>query len=150
VKLRPYSDGWDLDALYAEYLAGTTQTELARRLGCNAETVRVAFLRAGYAKRTMAEVNAVNTERAALKAKRVADNVRYQVVIAYRRGGTLAEVVKSTGIGYGLVQRVLREEGLINQRSTPKKRAIRRATGAEAKASAHDRDLGRWRDHYSR
>ena len=66
-------EGWDLDAIYRDYLAGTTQTELARRLGVSAETVRVAFLRAGLPKRSMREVNAANSERSALKARQLAD-----------------------------------------------------------------------------
>jgi len=106
-------EGWDLDAIYADYLAGRTQTELAKRLGVNAETVRVAFLRAGLPKRTMREVNAVNSERAARKARGVADTVRAEVVDAYRRTGVVKETAEATGVGYDLVQRVLREEGFI-------------------------------------
>jgi hypothetical protein len=84
-------DGWDLDALYADYLAGTTQTELAKRLGVNAETVRTAFLRAGLTKRTRQEVNADNNKRSALKARRVADGYRDEVVAAYRQYGSIPE-----------------------------------------------------------
>jgi hypothetical protein len=80
-----FSDGWDMAAPRADYEAGTTQTELARRLGVIAETVRLAFHRAGYCKRTMTEVNGANTDRAAAKAQRVADGVRGRVVSTYRK-----------------------------------------------------------------
>ncbi len=113
-------EGWDLDAIYADYLAGRTQTELAKRLGVNAEMVRVAFLRAGLPKRTMREVNAVNSERAARKARIVADSVRADVVDAYRRIGILTETAEVTGVGYGLVRRVLREEGFVIPRGRRK------------------------------
>ena len=56
-------EGWDLDAIYADYRAGTTQKELAKRLGVDAEQLRQVFMRAGLPKRTRQEVN-VSSRRA--------------------------------------------------------------------------------------
>jgi hypothetical protein len=66
----------------------------------------------------MREVNAVNTERAALKARSVADGVRDEVVSAYRRIGKVGDVAVTTCIGYGLVQRILPAEGFVHSQST--------------------------------
>jgi hypothetical protein len=61
----------------------------------------------------MREVNAVNNERAALKARRVADNLRDQVVAAYRKVGLLKLVPDATGLGYDMVRRVLGDAGVL-------------------------------------
>lgn len=106
-------EGWDLDAIYADYLAGTTQAEIADQLGVSPETVRQVFMRAGLRKRTRTEINAVMSERSALKAKEAADLVRDEVVAAYRDLGLLKETSEATGVGYDLVRKILSEEGIL-------------------------------------
>ena len=102
-------EGWDLDAIYADYLAGTTQKEIAKRLGADAEQVRQVFMRAGLRKRTMKEVSALSGP---LRKERHVDEARDEVVAAYEETGLLTEVVRTTSVGYHLARRVLSEAGV--------------------------------------
>jgi hypothetical protein len=101
-------EGWDLDALYADYLAGTTQKEIARRLGVDAEQVRQVFMRAGLSKRTRREVNVLLV---AGRTTRLHDRVRDEVAAAYAETGLMKEVVRTTDVGYQLARSVLSEVG---------------------------------------
>jgi hypothetical protein len=102
-------EGWDLDALYADYLAGTTQKEIAERLGVDAEQVRQVFMRAGLPKRTRQEVNALFTT---VRIGRMVEEVRDKVVSAYAETGTLTETVTVTGVSNRFARRILSEAGV--------------------------------------
>jgi hypothetical protein len=101
--------GWDLEVIYADYVAGTTQAEIAKRLGVDAEKLRQVFMRAGLPKRTRQEVNVL---LAAHRTERVVGEVRDKVVAAYAETGLLKETVRTTGVGYRLARRVLSETGV--------------------------------------
>jgi len=137
--------GWDLDAIYEDYLAGTTQAEIAEQLGVSAETVRQVFMRAGLPKRTRTEINAIMSERSALKAKETADLVRDRVLASYRDIGLLRETSQATGVAYDLVRRILSEEGVLRPKrawSTAIPKRVISARDATRILTAASRTLG--------